>query len=62
MDVITMEVWQQVGYTFDYAYDSNNYMFKYSVDGVEVDTSFYAALTNIYHDLGYYDSQVLFGA
>jgi len=62
MDVIETQVWANVGYTFDYAYENNNYMFKYYVDGVEVDTSFYAALTNIYHDLGYYPSQVLFGA
>jgi len=56
MDVIETQVWAEVGYTFDYAFDNNNYMFKYTVNGVEVDTSFYSALTNIYHDLGYYPS------
>merc|ERR1719264_742364 len=48
--------------TFDYAYLSNDYTFKYFVNGELVDTSFYAALTNIYHDEGYYPSQILFGA
>ena len=62
MDVIQVETWANVGYTFDYNYGYNQYMFRYQVNGLEVDTSFYAALTNIYHDLGYYDSQVLFGA
>jgi len=37
-------------------------MFSYFVNGVEVDTSFYAALTNIYHDEGYYPSHLWFGA
>lgn len=62
MDVITMDAWWNVGFTFDYAYANNNYMFRYWVNGVEVDTSFYAALTNIYHDLGYYPSHLWFGA
>jgi hypothetical protein len=34
----------------------------YGVNGELVDTSFYAALTNIYHDASYYPTSVYFGA
>merc|ERR1712110_220841 len=62
MDVINMEEWANVVYTFDYGIGLNQYMFRYDVNGVEVDTSFYAALTNIYHDESYYPSAIYFGA
>lgn len=62
MDVIEKETWANVGFVWDYDSYDDWYAFKYCVNGAEVDSSYYAVLSNIYQDAGVYPSKTLFGA
>lgn len=62
MDVINKQEWVEVGYLWDYSYMEDYYAFKYFVNGIVVDSSFYAVLSNIYRESSIYPNQVLFAA
>lgn len=61
-EVITNQTWAQVGFVFNYDAYGDFYAFEFSVDGVLVDTAFYAVLSNTIGNASVYPTSCYIGA